>query len=187
MGSSWTTAVLNEIPPFMEQFHPSCHCAIWQSSITTCFSQSLKTGLCITTSCNFNSYPGALVLFCKHVVRELELGFYTSRRCTMQLNQTQWSPLIVLLQLNFCYQVQTTVVSSNAYPSSYSSVATTFYPTLVYNTPNLSTWLYSKNCYTLHMNVLHSFKMLDNTWPITQHDSPNDWTLFGRMIISCLW
>jgi len=49
----------------------------------------------------------------------------------MQLNQTQPSPLTVLLQLNFCYQVQTTVVSPDAHPSSYSSVATTFYPTLV--------------------------------------------------------
>ena len=54
MGSSWTTAALNGIPPFTEQFHPSCHCAIWQSSITTCFSQSLKTCLCTMTSCNFN-------------------------------------------------------------------------------------------------------------------------------------
>ena len=49
----------------------------------------------------------------------------------MQLNQTQPSPLTVLLQLNFCYQVQTTVVSPDAHPSSYSSVATTLYPTLV--------------------------------------------------------
>jgi len=131
MGSSWTTAVLNGIPPFTEQFHPSCHCVIWQSSITTCFSQSLKTGLCTTTLGNFNFYPGALVLFRKHVVRALELGFYTSRRCTMQLNQTQPSPLTVLLQLNFRYQVQMTVVSPDAHPSSYSSVATTLYPTLV--------------------------------------------------------
>jgi len=33
--------------------------------------------------------------------------------------------------MNFCYQVQTTVVSPDAHPSSYSSVATTLYPTLV--------------------------------------------------------
>ena len=79
-----------------------------------------------------NFYPGALVLFRKHVVRALELGFYTSRWCTMQLNQTQPSPLTVLLQLNFCYQVQTTVVSPDAHPSSYSSVVTTLYPTLVF-------------------------------------------------------
>jgi len=124
-------AVLNGIPPFTKQFHPSCHFAIWQSSITTCFSQSLKTGLCTTTSCNFNFYPGALVLFHKHVVRAPELGFYTSRRSTMQLNQTQPLPLTVLLQLNFCYQVQMTVVSPDAHPSSSSSVATTLYPTFV--------------------------------------------------------
>ena len=37
------------------------------------------------------------------------------------------------LQLNFCYQVQTTVVSHDAHPSSYSSVASTLYPTLVFN------------------------------------------------------
>ena len=49
----------------------------------------------------------------------------------MQLNQTQPSPLTVLLQLNFRYQVQMTVVSPDAHPSSYSSVATTLYPTLV--------------------------------------------------------
>ena len=49
----------------------------------------------------------------------------------MQLNQTRPSPLTVLLQLNFCHQVQTTVVSPDAHPSSYSSVATTLYPTLV--------------------------------------------------------
>jgi len=70
--------------PYTEQFHLSCHCAIWQSSITTCFSQFLKTGLCTTISCNFIFYPGALVFFRKHV-RALELGFYTSRRCTVQL------------------------------------------------------------------------------------------------------
>src|SRR5215469_459764 len=121
----------------MEQFHPSCHCVLWQRSITTCFSQSLKTGLCTTTSCNFNFYPGALVFFRKHVVRALELGFYTSRRCTMQLNQTQPSPLTVLLQLNFCYQVQTTVVSPDAHPSSYCSVATTLYPALVHSKETL--------------------------------------------------
>ena len=45
----------------------------------------------------FNFHPGALVLFRKHVVRALELGFYTSRRCTVQLNQTQPSPRTVLL------------------------------------------------------------------------------------------
>jgi hypothetical protein len=56
----------------------------------------------------------------------LELGFYTSRRRTIQLNQTQPSPRTVLLKLNFCYQVQTTVVSRGANPSSYNSVATTF-------------------------------------------------------------
>jgi hypothetical protein len=50
VGSSWTMAVLNGIPPFTEQFHPSCHCAMWQS--ITCFSQYLKTILCTTTSCN---------------------------------------------------------------------------------------------------------------------------------------
>ena len=105
--------------------------AIWQSSITTCFSQSLKTGLCTTTSCNLNFYPGALVFFRKHVIRALELGVYNSRRCTMQLNQTQPTPITVPLQLNFCYQVQTTVVPPVAHPSSYSSVATTLYPTLV--------------------------------------------------------
>jgi hypothetical protein len=49
----------------------------------------------------------------------------------MQFNQTQPSPLTVLLQLNFCYHVQTTVVSPDTHPSSYSSVATTLYPTLV--------------------------------------------------------
>jgi hypothetical protein len=49
----------------------------------------------------------------------------------MQLNQTQPSPLTVLLQLNFCYQVQTTIVSPDAHPSSYSGAATTLYPTLV--------------------------------------------------------
>jgi hypothetical protein len=73
-----------------------------------------------------------LVFFRKHVVRALELGFYTSRRCTMQLNQTQLSPLTVLLQLNLCYQVQTIVVSPDAHPSIYSSVAPTLYPTLIF-------------------------------------------------------
>ena len=109
------------------------HCATvrYGKAASPRFSQSLKTGLSTTTSSNFNFYPGALVLFRKHVVRALELGFYTSRRCTMQLNQTQPSPLTVLLQLNLCYQVQTTVVSPDAHPSSYSSVATTLYPTLV--------------------------------------------------------
>jgi hypothetical protein len=34
--------VLKGIPAFTEHFHPSCHCAIWQRSIATCFTQSLK-------------------------------------------------------------------------------------------------------------------------------------------------
>jgi len=59
----------------------------------------------------------------------------------MQLNQTQPSPLTVLLQLNFCYQVQTTVVSPDAHPSSYSSVATTLYPTLVYTQGFSISWV----------------------------------------------
>jgi hypothetical protein len=33
--------------------------------------------------------------------------------------------------MNFCYQVQKTVVSSGAHSSSYNSVATTLYSTLV--------------------------------------------------------
>jgi hypothetical protein len=87
--------------------------------------------LCTTTLCNFNFYPGALFLFRKHVVRVLELGSCTSRRCTMQLNETQPEPLTALLQLNFCCQLQTALVPPDAHLSCYRSVATTFYPTLV--------------------------------------------------------
>jgi hypothetical protein len=117
MGSSRTTDVLNGIPPFMKQFYPSCHCAMWQSSITTCFSQSQITGLCTTTLCNFNFCPGALFSFRKNVVRVLELDSCISRRCTMQLSEIQ-------LQLNFCCQLQTALVPSDAQLSCYSCVAT---------------------------------------------------------------
>jgi hypothetical protein len=51
----------------------------------------------------------------------------------MQLNQTQPEPLTALLQLNFCYQLQTALVPPDAQLSCYSSVATTFYPTLVFS------------------------------------------------------
>jgi hypothetical protein len=87
--------------------------------------------LCPTTSFNFNFYPEALFLFRKHVVRVLALGSCTSRRCTMQLSETQPEPLTALLQLNFCYQLQPALVPSDAHLSCYSSVATIFYPTLV--------------------------------------------------------
>jgi hypothetical protein len=89
--------------------------------------------LCTTTSCNFNFYPGALFLFRKHV-KALELGSCTSRRCTMQLNETQPESLTALLELNFCYQLQTALVPSDANLSCYSSAATTFYPTFVFFT-----------------------------------------------------
>ena len=39
----------------------SCHFAIWQSCITTCFTQSLKTFLCTMNSCHFNFDPGTLL------------------------------------------------------------------------------------------------------------------------------
>ena len=39
----------------------SCHCAIWQSCITICFMQCLKTFLCTMTSCHFNFDPGTLL------------------------------------------------------------------------------------------------------------------------------
>ena len=41
-GSSCTEVVLNSIPAFPEHFNPSCHCAVWQCCITTCFMQTLK-------------------------------------------------------------------------------------------------------------------------------------------------
>jgi hypothetical protein len=50
----------------------------------------------------------------------------------MQLNEKQPEPLTALLQLNFCYQLQMALVPPDAHLSRYSSVATTFYPTLVY-------------------------------------------------------
>lgn len=39
------------------------------------------------------------------------------------LSQTQLAPLTALLQVNFYYQQQASVVSPDAHPSSYSSVA----------------------------------------------------------------
>jgi hypothetical protein len=50
----------------------------------------------------------------------------------MQLNETQPEPLTALLQLNFRYQLQTVLVPPDAHLSCYSSVATTFYPTLIF-------------------------------------------------------
>jgi hypothetical protein len=48
----------------------------------------------------------------------------------MQLNETQREPLIALIQLSFCYQLQTALVSPDAQLSCYSNVATIFHPTL---------------------------------------------------------
>jgi hypothetical protein len=50
----------------------------------------------------------------------------------MQLSNAQPTPLTALLQLNFCYPLQTALVPPDAHLSSYSSVATIFYPTLVF-------------------------------------------------------
>jgi hypothetical protein len=110
------------------------HNAIWQSSITICFSQSLKTGLCTTTSFNFNFHPGALVLFRKHVVRALELGFYTSRRCTIQLNQTQPSPRTVLLQLNYFVSNPCIIISVYSFHVKYHLFLSYFNKTWIFST-----------------------------------------------------
>ena len=63
--SMWgrTEVVLNGVPAFLEFFNPSCHCAIWQCFIATCFMQSLKTFVCTRTSCHFNFDPGMLLYF----------------------------------------------------------------------------------------------------------------------------
>lgn len=63
----------------------------------TWFQGLREAGLRTTTSCNFIFYPEALVFLRKHVARAFKLGFYTSRQCAMQLNQTKPSPLTVLL------------------------------------------------------------------------------------------
>jgi hypothetical protein len=107
-------AVLNGIPPFTEQFLQSYHCAIWQSSITTYMLPSLITVLCTMASCNFNFYQWMLYLFHKHDVIVLELGFCTSRWCTMQLNHTQSEPLNALLQPNFCSPLKMALVPPDA-------------------------------------------------------------------------
>jgi hypothetical protein len=96
----------------------------------------------------------------------LELGFYTSRRCTMQLNQTQPSPRTVLLQLNFCYQAQTTVVSPGAHPSSYNSVATTLYPTLVFR----------KMCVSVDDILQHELQRLDSITEFRLHTNGDQMT-----------
>jgi hypothetical protein len=44
----------------------------------------------------------------------------------MQFNETQPEPLTALLQMNFCYQLQTTLVPLDVHLSCYSSAATTF-------------------------------------------------------------
>ena len=59
--SSYTEVVLNGIPAFLECFNPSCHCAIWQRCIATCFKKSLKTFLCTMKSCHFNFDLGTLL------------------------------------------------------------------------------------------------------------------------------
>ena len=51
--------VLYGIPAFPERFNPSYHCTIWQRC-ATCFTQSLKSLFCTTTSCHFNFDPGTL-------------------------------------------------------------------------------------------------------------------------------
>ena len=61
LGPSCMEGFLNGISSFSECFNPSCHCAILQHCIATCFMQSLKTFLCTTTSCHFNFDPGTLL------------------------------------------------------------------------------------------------------------------------------
>jgi hypothetical protein len=48
----WNPSLHGTISPIV----PLCDMA---NNITTCFSQSLETGLCITTSCKINFHPGA--------------------------------------------------------------------------------------------------------------------------------
>ena len=72
--SYFTEIVLNGIPAFPERFNPPCHCAIWERCIATCFTQSLKTFLCTTTSCHINFDPGTLLYFCKRGIRALALS-----------------------------------------------------------------------------------------------------------------
>jgi hypothetical protein len=50
----------------------------------------------------------------------------------MQLSEIQPKPLTALLQLNFCYQLQTALLPADTHLSCDSSVATTFYPTFVH-------------------------------------------------------
>jgi hypothetical protein len=76
-------------------------------------------------------HPGALFQFHKHVVRALALSSCTSRHRTMQLNHIQLSPLAALPRLTVRYQLQKTYGHPDSRPLHDSSVAITFYPTLV--------------------------------------------------------
>ena len=82
--SSCTEVVLNGIPAIPKRFNPSCHSAIWQRCIATCFTQFLKTFFCTITSCHFNFDPQTMLYLCKHGLSELTLSLWKSTFYTLQ-------------------------------------------------------------------------------------------------------
>ena len=90
----------DEIPAFPECFNASCHYAIYQRCIATCFTRSLKTFLCTMTSCHFNFDSGTLLYFCminKEIYKEC---------------------IILLLNFIFYFPLYTQLVSVFHKPSS---------------------------------------------------------------------
>ena len=81
VGSSCTEVVLNGIRAFPVCFNTSCHRAIWQRCIATCFTQFQKTLLYTTTSCHLNFDPGTLLSFVNMVLGRSHYP-YESQRST---------------------------------------------------------------------------------------------------------
>ena len=126
MESSCTEVVLNGIPAFPERFNLSCHCVIWQRCNATCFMQSLKTFLCTTTSFHFNFDPGTVTNFVNMVLRRSHYS-YESRSSTHCSRLTEYCRR----WLNSRCSCPQSWQLSNSLSSCDSSVASTFYLTLV--------------------------------------------------------
>ena len=120
VGSFCTEVVLNGVLAFPECFSPSCHCARWQCCIAACFTQSLKTFLCTTTSCHF-----------KHGLSVLAISLWKSMFYIQQLIDKNTIITNCTNSSNSSCSLSQSWQLLNS-QSCDSSVASTFHPTSVY-------------------------------------------------------
>ena len=126
--------VLYGIPAFLELYKPSCSCAIWQHCIATCFNSPWKHSCVLhTTSCHFNFDPEHCSSFA-NMVSGCSYYPYESQHSTTTVD---WQSTVTAGCSNSFYSPCTCPQNwqlLNSQSSCDSSVASIFYPTLVYTT-----------------------------------------------------